>query len=131
MLDSSAGASPQVCHPETARVCSCRSHSQGCQSYTYLFQHGHGSPFTDISASFSETVAPFDQFFQPLSEACCRGAVDQIMIETQCYREVFADGYLPVNNTWLLSDAAQSKIKGMLSDRDAPTSTFPKHANRR
>src|SRR6266702_7452919 len=81
--------------------------------------------------TLSEAVATLDQFFQSLSEACCRSTVDQIVIEAQCYREVFADGYLPVDNTWLLSDAAQSKIKGMLSYRDAPTSTFPKHANRR
>src|SRR5713226_7075140 len=37
--------------------------------------------------------------------------------------------YVPVDDSWLLSDATQSQIKGMIVDRDSPTSTFAKHPN--
>src|SRR5947199_3863353 len=77
--------------------------------------------------ALAEAVATFDQLFQPLGEARCRSPVDDRVIETQRHAEIFADGYLPVNDAWLRSYATQGNIDGMVVDRDAPAAAFPEH----
>jgi hypothetical protein len=53
------------------------------------------------------------------------------VIKTNRQREIFPESYLPVDDAWLLGDAAQRNIEGMAGERDTPAGTFPKHANRR
>jgi len=84
-----------------------------------------------VDFALNEAVAAFDQVFQPLGEASSRSAVDQIMIEAQGHAEVFADGYLPVDDTWLLREAAEGDVECTVFHWDSPTSIFPKHADRR
>src|SRR6266480_4891574 len=98
-----------------------------CESSLALHGCGFRSGLLRLDRGVDQTVAAFDQFFQPLSETCCRSSIDQIMIEAQGQAEVVTDDDVPVDDAWILSDTTQGKIKGTLSERDAPTSTFAKH----
>ena len=75
--------------------------------------------------ALTEAVAALDQVFQSTREAGCRSAVDQVVIEAQCYTEIFSNGNVFIDDPWFLSDTTQGEIKGMVIDRDAPASALP------
>src|SRR5438034_3209780 len=75
-----------------------------------------------------ETIAALDQFFQPRDEACCRSAIDDIVIQTDSQTQVLADGDLPIHDAWLLGDAAQGEEEAMDGRGGyAPATSFAKH----
>ncbi len=55
-----------------------------CRCGSALALHGCGfrSGLPRLDRGVEKTIAAFDQFFQPLGEARCRGAVDHIVIKT-------------------------------------------------
>jgi len=77
----------------------------------------------------NESIPALDQFFQPLGEARCRSAIDDIVIKTDRHTQIFPYSYVPINDTRLLTDATQRNHECWGGWRDAPTCTFPKHAN--
>ena len=60
-----------------------RGHDR-CRCGSALALHGCGfrSGLPRLDRGVEKTIAAFDQFFQPLGEARCRGAVDHIVIKT-------------------------------------------------
>src|SRR6266487_2147268 len=76
-----------------------------------------------------ETIAAFDQFFQPLGEACCRCAIDDLVIKADRQTQIVPDGQVPVNDSRLLTHAAHRHHEWCRGGyRDAPARTVPKHA---
>src|SRR5437773_10389692 len=80
----------------------------------YLHNPKQYSPSNNrsLDCALCEAVATFDQFFQPLGEACCRSSIDKGVIEAQGYAKVFTDDGLPIGDTRFRSYAAQGKING-------------------
>src|SRR5438105_10945752 len=91
-------------------------------------KHDSSSNNRSLDCGLCEAIATFDQFFQPLGEACCRSPIDKGVIEAQGHAEVFTDSNLSIGDTRFRSYAAQGKINGMVIDRDAPARTFAKHS---
>ena len=81
------------------------------------------------TARWSQAIATLDQVFQPPCETCCWGAIDNAVIKTHRHTQIFSVSYLPVDDAWLLGNAAQRNIEGVAGERDTTAGTFPKHAN--
>src|SRR2546428_2614010 len=82
-----------------------------------------------LDRGVAQTIATLNQFFQPLGEACCRSAVNNIVIKTERQAQIVPDGDGPVHHTWFLRNAAHrhhERCRG--GYRDAPARTVPKHA---
>src|SRR6266699_151751 len=85
-----------------------------------------------LDSGVVETIAALNQFFQPLGEACCRSAVDHLMIKADRQTEIFPDSYAPVNDISFHANTAHRNIECLGGGwRDAPSGLFPKHTNRR
>ena len=80
-----------------------------------------------IDRGVVETIAALNQFFQPLSEACCWSAVDRLVIKADRQTQIVPDGDVPVNDHRLLTNAAHRNPEGMGGERDSPSGPFPKH----
>ncbi len=76
-------------------------------------------PFT-----LTETVATFDQVFEPRSEAGCWSVVDNGMIEAQRQAEIVTCDDLSIHQRRFLGDAAHREIDGVVVDGNAPASAF-------
>src|SRR5262249_15543115 len=77
-----------------------------------------------------QTVAAFDQHFQPTREACCRCAVDDLVITTDRQAQVVPDRYLPVHDPWLLANPAyRHPERWRVAWRNTPPGPFAKHAH--
>src|SRR5579875_3846471 len=81
--------------------------------------------------SLTEAIAALDQLFQALGKAGSRSAIEQIVIEAQCYTEVFTDSNVSINDPRLLSNPAQGEIKRVVVNGNAPARAFAKHPHRR
>src|SRR6266699_3973438 len=85
-----------------------------------------------LHCGVAETIAALNQVFQPTCEACCRSAVDHLMIKADRQAEIFPDGYAPVNDTSFHTNAPHRNIECLGGGwRDAPSGPFSKHTNRR
>jgi hypothetical protein len=82
-----------------------------------------------LDCSVQKTIAALNQFFQLPGEACCRCAVDRLVIKAERQAQVFADGDLPINDPWLLAEAAYRYPEGVGGERNSPSSPFSKHPN--
>src|SRR5258708_31694732 len=57
-----------------------------------------------LDRGVAQTIAALDQVFQPLGEACCRSAIEHLVIKTDRQTEIVPDSYVPVNDTRLLAN---------------------------
>src|SRR6266581_6778586 len=80
-----------------------------------------------LDRGVEETIAALDQVFQPLGEACCRSAIDHIVIKTDRQTQIVPDGDVPINDPRLLTNAAHRNPEGMGGESNSPSSPFPKH----
>src|SRR6266702_121611 len=53
-----------------------------------------------------ETIPTLEQVFQLPGEACCRSAIDHIVIKTDRQTETAPESYVPINDTRLLANTA-------------------------
>jgi len=83
-----------------------------------------------LDRGVAQTIAALNQVFQPLGEACCRSAIEHLVIKTDRQTEIVPDSYVPVNDTRLLANAARRNRECVFGGwRDTPTCPFPKHAH--
>src|SRR5260370_6120852 len=80
-----------------------------------------------VYSRVAKTIAALNQVFQLPCEACCRSAVDHLMIKADRQTEILPDDYAPVNDPRLLANAAHRNPEGMGGERNSPSSPFPKH----
>src|SRR5438105_6700529 len=80
-----------------------------------------------LDRGVAQTIAAFDQFFQPLGETCCRSPVDRLVIKADRQTQIVPDGDVPVHDPRLLTNAAHRHPEGMGRERNSPSSPFPKH----
>src|SRR5919108_1256577 len=97
----------------------------------HLMWRGFGSGLFRLDCGIVQTIAAFDQFFQPLGETYRRRAVDHIVIKTDRQAQIVPQSDVSINKNRLLSNAAYRHPEGMGGERYAPTGTVPKHTNRR
>src|SRR5947209_14720589 len=76
-----------------------------------------------------QAEAAFNQVFQPLGEACCWSAVNNVMIQADRQAEIFSDGDVSIHDARLLNNAPQGELKRLACCRDRPAYTWPKHAD--
>src|SRR5215471_9858283 len=87
-----------------------------------------------------QAIAALNQFFQPLGETCCRGAIDDILIKTDRQTQIVSHNDLPVHDPWLLANAATrrtwrasttalsvpvSRARGVFASRPSPAPIAP------
>ncbi len=76
-----------------------------------------------------KTIAALDQFFQPLGEACCWCAIDDIVIEADRQTQIVTYRDLPVNDPRFLANATYCHHERCRRGYwDAPARTVLKYA---
>ena len=83
-----------------------------------------------ISQSSSPS-ARSTQLFEALDEAGGRGAVDDVMVDTDRDTHILPDFYVLSNHAGLFGDAAQGELEGMVGDGNPPAAARAEHPQRR
>ena len=76
-----------------------------------------------------EAIAAFDQVYQPVDKTSCRAAIGNAVIEAQRHAEIVANGDVPIDDTWLRSQATQRDREACSGHGEAPAVAFPEHSN--
>src|SRR5512142_208775 len=82
-----------------------------------------------LDRGVEKTIAAFDQFFEPRSEASRRSTIDDIVIKTDRQAQIVPQSDVPINEYRLLTNAAHRNHQCWHGLRDAPTGALPKHAH--